>query len=133
MDCSDEIRRARDYLDERFGLDELWVYGSEARGTARPASDLDLGALFSRAPEPADVLDAAAELTVRLGRDVDVVDLDRVSPILAMQVLRHGRLVLDANPRRRHAHFARTVSRYEDLKIVRRPTEEALHRRFTGG
>jgi len=30
------------------------------------------------------------------------VDLERASPIVAMQVLRHGRLLVDANPRRRH-------------------------------
>jgi predicted nucleotidyltransferase len=133
MDRGDQIRQAQAYLDQRFGLDALWVYGSEAKGTAGPRSDLDLGALFVRAAAPADLLDAAAELSVRLGRDVDVVDLDRASPILAMQVLRHGRLVNDANPRRRHDHFARTLSRYEDVKIIRRPMEEALYRRFAGG
>jgi hypothetical protein len=79
------------------------------------------------------VLDAAAELSQRLGREVDVVDLDRASPILAMQVLRNGRLVLDASPPHRHDHFARTVNRYEDLKIIRRPMEQGLYRRFAGG
>jgi predicted nucleotidyltransferase len=133
MDLADQIRQAQAYLDERFGLDALWVYGSEAQGTAGPGSDLDLGGLFARAPRAVDVLDAAAELSQRLGREVDVVDLDRASPILAMQVLRNGRLVLDASPPHRHDHFARTVNRYEDLKIIRRPMEQGLYRRFAGG
>lgn len=133
MDPGRQIRDAEAYLNERFGLDALWVYGSEAKGTAGPTSDLDLGALFAQPPAPADLLDAAAELSLRLHRDVDLVDLDRVSPILAMQVLRHGRLLLDAEPGRRHDHFARTVHRYEDLKTIRRPMERALYRRFAGG
>ena len=82
MDGGRQIGEAQAYLDERFGLDALWVYGSEARGMAGPRSDLDLGALFDHRPEPADLLDAASELSLRLGRDVDLVDLDRVSPIL---------------------------------------------------
>lgn len=133
MESEEQIREARSYLDARFGLDSLWVYGSEATGTANRRSDLDLAALFRGRPAPEDVLEAAAELTGSLGRAVDLVDLDRASPILAMQVLRHGRLLVDRNPRRRHAFLSRTVSLYEDLKIVRRPIEKALYRRFAGG
>ncbi len=133
MDASEQIRQAQAYLEERSGLDTLWVYGSEARGTATRHSDLDLAGLFRRHPAPEEVVEAAAELTMRLGRQVDLVDLDRASPVLAMQVLRYGRLLVDRNPLRRHAFFSRTVSRYEDLKIIRRPAEQALFRRFAGG
>lgn len=130
---SEQIQQATAYLEERFGLDALWLFGSEARGAATSESDLDLGALFSVRPAPEEVLDAAAELAARLGREVDLVDLDRGSPILAMQVLRHGRLMVDRNPRHRHAFFSRTVSMYEDLKIIRRPMEQALLLRFARG
>jgi predicted nucleotidyltransferase len=133
MDVEEQIRTAQSYLDARFGLDALWVYGSEAEGTAKRRSDLDLAGLFRGRPTPADVLDAAAELTASLRRDVDLVDLERATPILAMQVLRKGRLLLDRNLRRRHAFLSRTIGLYEDLKIVRRPIEEALYRRFAGG
>ena len=133
MEAQEQIRQAQSYLEVRFGLDVLGVYGSEARGTAKRRSDFDLAGLFRGRPAPEDVLDTAAELAGRLGRDVDLVDLDRASPILAMQVLRHGRLLVDRNLRRRHAFFSRTVSLYEDLKIVRRPIEQALYRRFAGG
>lgn len=133
MEAEEQIRKVQSYLEVRFGLDALWVYGSAATGTAGPRSDLDLAGLFRGRPAPEDVLDAAAELAGHLGRDVDLVDLDRATPILAMQVLRHGRLLVDHSPRRRHAFFSRTVSLYEDLKIVRRPLEQALYRRFAGG
>jgi hypothetical protein len=43
-----------------------------------------------------------------------------------MQVLRHGELLLDRNPSRRHALFGRTLNLYEDLKIVRREAERML-------
>lgn len=129
----EELHRAVDILDRRFGLDSLWLFGSEAQGTARPDSDVDLAALFTVRPTPIEVFEAQVELAEILGRDVDLVNLDRVSPILARQVLRHGRLVIDRNPKRRYAFFSRTISMYEDVKIQRREAERKLLERFSGG
>jgi predicted nucleotidyltransferase len=127
------LRQAGDFLEERFGVDVLWLFGSEARGTARPGSDVDLAVLFHRRPTSPELLSAASELTDLLDRPVEVVDLDRASPILAMQVLRYGRLLVDRKPARRFAFFGRTLSMYEDLKIVRREAEGALLARVGGG
>lgn len=97
-------------LDRRFGLAELWLYGSEARGTARPDSDVDLGALFARPVTSRELFDATMALIRILDREVDLVDLDRVSPVLVRQVLRDGRLLVDRDPPRRRAHFVKTAS-----------------------
>ena len=121
------------YLDERFGLDTLWLYGSQAAGTATRESDIDLAGLFRRRPGVAELFEARGELGARLGHDVDLVDLDRVSPILAMQVLRKGRLVLDRNPGRRARFVAAAPSRYEDVRIMRREVERALVARVKRG
>jgi len=133
MIASDRLQHAVSFLDEQFGLEILWLFGSEAQGTARPDSDVDLAALFRGRPAPLDILGARGDLEDILGREVDLVDLDRTSPILAMQVLRHGRLLVDGAPKRRIAFFSRTLNLYDDLKIQRREAERALIARFTGG
>ena len=133
MIANDRLQRAVGFLEEQFGLEALWVFGSEAQGTARPDSDIDLAALFQGRPAPLDVLGSRGDLEEILGREVDLVDLDRASPILAMQVLRHGRLLVDGNPKRRIAFFSRTLNLYDDLKIQRREAERALIARFTSG
>jgi predicted nucleotidyltransferase len=132
MVTQDQIDRIVDFLDERFGLDTLWLYGSEAQGTAKPESDVDLAALFRRRPEPLEVFDARTDLEEILHRDVDLVDLDQTSPILGMQVLKHGRLLADRNPSRRHIAFGRILGLYEDVKILRREGEKELFRRMRG-
>ena len=133
MLTASQIDAIADHLDRRFGLDALWLFGSEAGGSAGPLSDVDLAGLFRSRPSALDLLDARSALGALLDRNVDLVDLDRVSPILAMQVLRHGRLLVDANPRRRHQAVSAAVSRYEDLRIVRRQTERAMLARIRNG
>lgn len=134
MDINPEAwRRASEALDRRFGLEVLWLYGSAAKGTDRPDSDLDLGALFTRRPSGYDLFKTALDLEDLLGRKVDLVDLDRAGPILGMQVLKSGQLLFDAVPRRRYEFFARTVGLYEDLKIQRRPAEKAMYERMSHG
>jgi predicted nucleotidyltransferase len=126
----DHLQQAIRFLDDRFGLDTLWLFGSEALDRARPDSDVDLAALFRRRPTPLEVFEARGDLAEILHRDVDLVDLDQASPILGMQVLRHGRLLEDRNPRHRLAFFSKTVSMYEDVQILRRTAERLLFERF---
>jgi len=127
------LKRASALLDQRVGLDALWVFGSEAAGTATSASDLDLAALFRRRPSPSECLALRAELASVVGRDVDLVDLERASPVLVMQVLRHGALVADRNPEHRLRFTATAPGRYEDLVLVRRTAERRLLERVRGG
>jgi predicted nucleotidyltransferase len=133
VQAEEDLEQAVEWLDGRFGVETLWLFGSEARGTATADSDLDLAALFLRSPSPLERLEGAADLAARLGSDVDLVDLDRTSPILAMQVLRHGRLLVNRNPNRRAAFFGRTLCLYEDLKIMRREAERSLLERVASG
>ncbi|MFY9825971.1 MAG: nucleotidyltransferase domain-containing protein [Thermoanaerobaculia bacterium] len=133
MVTSDDLQKTVSFLDRRFGLETLWLFGSEARGTARPDSDLDFAAFFRRRPSALEILDAREDLKGALHREVDLVDLDQASPILGMQVLRHGRLLVDRDARRRYAFFSRTISMYEDVKIGRREAEQALYARMARG
>jgi predicted nucleotidyltransferase len=128
-----EIEPIAEWLDARFGVDALWLFGSQVTGQVGPDSDVDLAALFRNRPSPPELFDAQQDLAELLGQPVDLVDLDRASPILAMQVLRHGRLLLDRNPRRRIDFVAHAPGRYEDVLIVRREAERTLLERVRHG
>jgi predicted nucleotidyltransferase len=130
---SPDVERISECLGARFGLDALWLFGSLATGMARSSSDVDLAALFRRRPSVSELLEARGEIGTLLARDVDLVDLERASPILAMQVLRQGRLLVDVNPARRQRFVAHAPGRYEDLKIVRREAERSLLARVRHG
>lgn len=56
-----QMHAAAEYLDARFGLVALWLFGSQATGRARSDSDVDLAALFVGRPDALAIVDAAAE------------------------------------------------------------------------
>jgi predicted nucleotidyltransferase len=120
-------------LDRLGGLDALWIFGSEASGTASAESDLDLAALFATRPTPQALLAARAELEELVGRPVDLVDLEAASPVLAMQALSHGRLIAEGSTVHRVRFMAALPGRYEEVADLRRPVERLLRARLGDG
>jgi predicted nucleotidyltransferase len=114
------------------GAVAVYLFGSVARGTASPRSDVDVAILFERAPEP--TLDAQpfglkADLEALLGRPVDLVVLNRASPDLTHRVLRDGQLVFESDRSARVRFEVRSRSAYFDMLPIwreyRHPREEA--------
>ncbi|MEO8046050.1 MAG: nucleotidyltransferase domain-containing protein [Nitrospirota bacterium] len=68
----------------------LYRFGSQAKGTARRDSDVDL-AMLARDPIPnIPRFELAQGLAVQLHREVDLVDLRNASTVMRVQVLSTG-------------------------------------------
>jgi len=65
----------------------LYRFGSQAKGSARPESDVDL-AVLAHHPIPAlRLFELAQELAAQLHRNVDLLDLRSASTVMRMQVI----------------------------------------------
>lgn len=133
MELPEPISEIISRLEHRWGLDALWIFGSRATGSARPNSDWDLAALFRTRPDPAELFELRGEFELLAGVPIDLIDLDGASPVLARQVAKYGRLVVENNRRRRIEFIAHVPGRYEDLCIVRRAAEQSLIERIRHG
>lgn len=80
------IQKIRRHLGGRGDVHLAIVFGSRARGTAMPSSDLDVAV---RAPG-VDLLELAAELSRVSGHEVDVVALEDASVPLLGRIVREG-------------------------------------------
>lgn len=71
------------------------LYGSQARGSAGPQSDVDI-AVLAEAVEPRFLYDLKLRLSTRVGRTVEVIDLAdaMASPRLRAQLLEDGRALV---------------------------------------
>jgi predicted nucleotidyltransferase len=128
MDDNALIERIRKSVPS---LIALYRFGSQAKGTARPDSDIDL-AVLARDPIPnIRRFDISQELATQLHRDVDLVDLRTASTVMRMQVLSTG-TCLDApdEPARRefemyaYSDYARLNE--ERRELVKGITERGL-------
>ncbi len=117
------------YFIERRGVTAVYLFGSLAAGQATPESDVDIGVLYQRGQEPDFMVEMndKIELASLLKRDVDLVNLNRASPVLRMQVLKKGKLVLNRDPKLVNLFFVNTLNEYFDLKQSRKPIEKALY------
>ncbi|MBM4321735.1 MAG: nucleotidyltransferase domain-containing protein [Deltaproteobacteria bacterium] len=72
-----------------------YLFGSVARGTARPDSDIDLGVLLGAPPPPGLLprFELEGQLERELGLPTQLVILDTAPPDLVHRVLRDGVLV----------------------------------------
>jgi predicted nucleotidyltransferase len=89
-------RRLADICD-RYGIAELKIFGSQARGTAGPDSDIDI--LYALRPGRRlgwEIEQLADELSELFGRPVELVSLRSVHPLLQPSVLAEARPVYAA-------------------------------------
>lgn len=84
-------------IGDRYGIAELKVFGSQARGTAGPDSDIDV--LYTLRPGHRlgwEIEQLTDELTELFGHTVDLVSLRALHPLLLTSVMAEARPVYAA-------------------------------------
>ncbi len=110
----------------------VYLFGSRARGEAKQGSDYDLGVVF--APGARDVyLELLGHLVGAGVEPVDLVDLDRASPLLRFEAVARGRLIFRRPGFDHGSFFSRVVREYWDMEPLYRIQREAMKRRWLGG
>jgi predicted nucleotidyltransferase len=100
------------------GIIAVYLFGSVARGQARPGSDVDVAVLFRQQPRPSLEglpLDLEGQLERRLGATVDLVALNDAPADLVHRVLRDGKVVFDSDPAARIRFEVEARNQYFDL------------------
>ena len=120
------VRQIVQFAAEQPTVTAAYLFGSAAQNRLTADSDVDVGLLFETPPDGIRLLELQEELTTVLRRQADLVSLNRASPILAMQVLKHGELVFARSETAVREFQVRTLFAYFDLKQVRKPIEAAL-------
>lgn len=103
------------------GIVAVYLFGSVARGTGRPSSDVDVAVLLEQPPParldgPRFVLEG--ELERALGRRVDLLVLNQAPADLRIRVLRDGHLLLERDRSARIAFEVRTRNEAFDLAPI---------------
>jgi predicted nucleotidyltransferase len=121
----DDLRSRLAPLFRRSDVHLVVLFGSLAAGTANAKSDVDLGILADGSFE-----ELLLEVVRLLGiENVDLVDLRRASPLLAMAVATKGRVLHEGRPGAFASFASLALRRYNDTAKLRR-LERLSVRRF---
>ena len=108
---------------QEYGVVAAYLFGSFARGTGRPDSDVDIAVLYAKPPAPtleAQPFRLEGDLERAIGQPVQVVNLHSAPIDLVHRVLRDGKVLLDRDRRSRIAFEVRTRNEYFDFEPVLR-------------
>jgi len=111
------------------GLIALYQFGSQATGTARPDSDVDLAILSRMALSELRRFELAQDLAIQLHRDVDLVDLRSASTVMRMQVLSTGTCLSATDEQARREFEMYVYSDYARLNEERREILKGITKR----
>ncbi|MBC8067251.1 MAG: nucleotidyltransferase domain-containing protein [Deltaproteobacteria bacterium] len=114
------LERIRATLERGPPLRFAILFGSQARGTARPDSDFDIAIAPARALTLAEENALAMELERTLGAAVDLVDVAAARPALRWRIARDG-IVLSSSPTTAAARFlAQSGIEHDELAELER-------------
>jgi uncharacterized protein len=129
MSTEDSVAALRRLLEDRTDVRLAYLFGSAARGEARPASDLDIGIVFSSVPAPVRLDQMATDLEAAARRRVDLVVLNDASPLLTHEAIRAGRVIVCRDDDERVSFETRATARYLDTVHLRRVQHHYLRGR----
>lgn len=120
----------------RHHITLAYLFGSRAEGRARPSSDTDIAVLLPYKHFKALTLDSRVKLINdifdALGTEnADVVILNEAPPLLAFEVIKHGKILYEDPETRPAAEFAvYALNQYLDTKPLREIQHQYFHERF---
>jgi predicted nucleotidyltransferase len=122
MDAAGIEAKLQEFLSrnaEREGIAAAYLFGSVARGTAGPRSDVDVGVLYQEDP-PLTLeglgLRLEGDLESLLGKPVQVVVLNRAPVDLSIRVIRDGKILVDRDRSKRIDFEVKTRFEFWDLE-----------------
>lgn len=121
----------------RHHITLAYLFGSRADGRARPSSDIDIAVLIPHAHFKALTLDSRValinDILDALGTEnADVVILNEAPPLLAFEVIKHGKILYEDPLTRPAAEFAvYAINQYLDTKPLRAMRHQYLRERIS--
>lgn len=108
--------------------DIIYLFGSSAKGTFRPDSDIDLAFLAEKELSDYDVFMVAQEIASKLNIDVDLVDLKKASTVFKAQIVGTGKVIYCNNDLKRMYFEMYTLKDYallnEEREMILRDIRE---------
>lgn len=124
MSLINDIKFNKEEINQfkKLGISVIYIYGSQATGLAKSASDIDIGIVFE---DPEKYKDKTIKVYSELysiftdifpKKEVDVVLLQFASPTLQFKAASEGVTIYQQNERNSFQYKETVVKKYADIK-----------------
>ncbi|TLS38603.1 type VII toxin-antitoxin system MntA family adenylyltransferase antitoxin [Pseudalkalibacillus caeni] len=117
------------FLIQKLSPSLIYLFGSTAKGTDRPDSDIDIAFLTKKTIDDYNRFLLAQELASTLNREVDLVDIQKASTVFQMQILSLGKVLHCEDENERMEFEMKTFSMYARLNEERRSILKQIEER----
>lgn len=125
------------YFAQQPDIVVAYLFGSVAKGTARPQSDVDVAVLFDARLDSFEragrYLSMLGDLSGFVTGELDVQTCNQASPLFCSQVVKYGRVIYERTRAERIAFEVHTMARDADTKPMRDFFTRVLYRRIREG
>lgn len=124
-----------DQFRQQQGVAAVLLYGSQAKGTAKPGSDADIAVLYKveSLPTSLELWELRQKLAEALECDVDLICLNNADPIIGNQIYQFHQVILLNDSLDLMEYFIHLSSEYAELKEFIQPMEkQILQRKYYG-
>lgn len=96
-----------------------YIFGSSVKGNFRKESDIDIAVYIEEDIDDYTIFMKAQEIAVKLNRDIDLVNLKKVSTVFAAQIISTGELIICGDINKKMEFEMNTLSQYAKLNEER--------------
>jgi predicted nucleotidyltransferase len=98
----------------------IYLFGSAVKGRMRKDSDIDIAYLSDKSIDQYQQFMLAQDLAAILDKDVDLVDLNKVSTVFQAQIIYTGQIIYCCDQERRMKFEMKTFKMYAKLNEERK-------------
>jgi predicted nucleotidyltransferase len=115
----EKMKQSLKPLYKRYGLALVLLFGSQALGKTHKYSDIDIAFLFEKDVTDSEFLNITNQTINLLKTDkVDLVNLNKASPLLERQVVKTGEVLYEKNPGIYAQFVSLAMRKYIDAKKI---------------
>lgn len=117
-----------EFINKEFSTRIIYLFGSFARGEGRQDSDIDLAIYSTSNIDEYELFILASNLSFKVKRDVQIVNIKEVSTVFAAQIVGLGEVLYCDDEEFRANYEIRAFKEYAKLNEEREPVLEAIKR-----
>ena len=125
----DTLKIIVDLLVAQGGAYTVILFGSYGTGRTHSSSDIDIAFLGDKKLHSYEVFMLAQVLASRVGKEVDLIDLQAASTVMRAQIISSGHVMYCGDDSRRTAFFIRALKEYALLNEERNVILRLIERR----